>query len=207
MSKNPVRDERVAGVLGVLAGLLYNIWPLGFVLDRPALRETYISVLEVPGRPHAHFFVVCDVAAGAMALLAGLLLRRHPLVAAGLVMFGIGNVLEAAIPIDASCAVSVTSCGFAPGQVLAPHDLASILSAAGLVVALWSLRDHSSWLRAVIALGVTTGLFMGLSVVVGRWVMVSQSLFLLACGVALGAVSLAVGPLGGRAGLPRRRTS
>ena len=187
----PGRGERIAGVLGVLAGILYNSWPLGFVLDRSALRGTYISVLEISGRPHAGLFVACDLAAGASSLLAGLLLRRHPLVAAGLVMFGIGNLVEAGIPIQASCATSVASCGIAPRQVLAPHDLAGLLSAAGLVLALWSLRDHSRWMRAVIALGVAVGLFLAVSVVVVRWVTVSQATFLLGCGVALAAVTLA----------------
>jgi hypothetical protein len=184
-------DGRVAGVLGLMAGVLYNSWPLGFVLDPGALGGTYISVLEVPGRPHAHVFVACDLAAGALAVLAGLLKRRHPPVAAGLVMFGIGNMLEATIPIEASCTHSVASCGIGPGQLLAPHDLAGIVSAAGLVLALWSLRGHSRWMRAVIALGVVTGLFLGVSLLVDRWVTVSQISFLVGCGVALSAVPLA----------------
>jgi hypothetical protein len=43
-------------------------------------------------------------------------------------------------------------------------------------------------MRAVIALGVVTGLFLGLSLVVDRWVTVSQVAFLVACGVVLSAV-------------------
>lgn len=184
--------ERLALPMGVVAAILYNSWPLGFLLDRPALRGTYVSVLEAPGRVHAHVFVACDVAAGALALLAGLLLRRHPLAAIGMVAFGVGNVLEATIPIEASCAASVASCGIAPDQVLAPHDLASVLSVAGLALALWSLRDHSRWMRSVIGLWVATGLFMVVSVAAVRWVTVSQASFLVGCGVALGAVPLAL---------------
>lgn len=178
-------------MLGVLAGVLYNSWPLAFALDRPGLRGTYLSVLEMPGRPYAHAFVALDLAAGAAAVAAGMLLRRHRPAAVGLVMFGIGNALEATIPIGASCAPSVASCGIAPGQVLAPHDIASILSVAGLVVALWSLRRHSRWMTAVCLFAAGTGLFLGLSVVAVRWVTVSQISFLVGCGVALGAVPLA----------------
>jgi hypothetical protein len=192
-------------VLGVLAGVLYNSWPLGFVLDRRALGGTYLSVLEMPGRPYEELFVGCDVAAGAMAVIAGVLLLRHPPVAAGLVMFGIGNVLEASIPIETSCATSVAACGSAPGDLLEPHTVASILSVAGLVLALWSLRNHSRWMQTVIALVAVTALFLLVSVLADRWVTVSQISFLVGCGVALGAVPLA-GALS-RSGSLRRRAA
>ena len=185
------RGEPIAAVLGLLAGLLYNSWLLGLLLDPGALRGAYLSVLEMPGRPHAQVFVACDLAAGVMAVVTGLLLLRRPLAAGGLVMFGIGNVLEGTIPIEASCATSVASCGTGPAQVLAPHTLATLLSVAGLVLALWSLRRHSRWMRAVILLVAVTALFLLVSVLTARWVSVSQMAFLVGCGVALGAVPLA----------------
>jgi len=187
------RAARTALVLGVVAAVVYNSWPLGFWLDRPGMRGTYISVLEIPGRPDAHLFVTCDVLAGLLAITAGVLLRRsHQLVAVGLIVFGVGNILEASIPIDATCAASVASCGTGAGAMFAPHDVASLISLAGLAIALWVLRDHSVWMRAVIALWVVTGLFMVVSVVVVRWVTVSQASFIVGCGVALAAVPLAM---------------
>jgi hypothetical protein len=48
------------------------------------------------------------------------------------VIFGVGNILEATIPISARCAASVAACGTGLGQVLAPHDLASVASVLGL---------------------------------------------------------------------------
>ena len=186
------RSERVAAGLAALAGILYNVWPLGYRLDPTALRGTYISVLEVPGRPDAQVFVGCDVLAGLLAVGAGVLLRRHRPVALGLVVFGVGNVLEASIPIDAACARSVASCGIAPGQVLAPHDVASIVSMAGLAIALWGARGYGRWMWAVMALWAVTGLFMAVSVVMVRWVMVAQASFLAGCGVTLIAVPLAL---------------
>jgi hypothetical protein len=185
------RRESIACVLGLLAGFLYNSWALGFVLDRPALRGTYISVLEEPGRPHAGFFVACDLAAGAIAVAAGLLVLRHALVTAGTVMFGIGTVLDGCIPIEASCSSSVASCGTGLAQVLAPHTLASCLSAAGLGLALWSLRRHSRWMCAVIALFAVSALFLLVSVLTARWVTISQMSFLVGCGVTLGAAPAA----------------
>ena len=207
------RAERSALALGVVAAVVYNSWPLGFWLDRAGMRGTYVSVLEVPGRRDAHLFVTCDVLAGLLAVVAGLLLRRSRGPAAwgpaawGLVIFGVGNVLEASIPIDATCAVSVASCGTGPGAMFAPHDIASLISLAGLAIALWSLREHSRWMQAVIGLWILTGLFMVISVVVVRWVTVSQTSFIVACGVALAAVPLPivlppVRSLGRRGALP-----
>lgn len=200
------RAGRVAAVLGGLAGVLYNAWPLGFLLDPQALPGNYISVLEVPARPHEHFFVACDLLAGLTATVVGLLLGRDPrtalgpvrpglvragLVRAGLVLFGVGNMLEASIPIEGGCARSVAACGTGPHAVLAPHDLASIVSIAGLALALWSVRDQVPWMRPLIVVWAASGLFMVASVTLVFWVTVSQAAFLVACGVALGAVPLA----------------
>jgi hypothetical protein len=182
------RREGIACALGALAGLLFNSWPLGFVLDRSALHGTYLSVLEMPGRPYADLFVACDLAAGALAVVAALLLLHRPRVAAGLGMFGVGNMWGASIPLNASCAVSVASCGAAPGQLLEPHTLASILSAAGLALALWSLWRHSGWMRAVTVSAAFAALFLLVSVLTARSVIESQALFLIACGVILAVV-------------------
>lgn len=183
-----VRRGRVACVLGGLAGLLFNAWPLGFVLDRPALHGTYLSVLETPGRPYADLFVACDLAAGALAALGGLALLHRPLVATGLGMFGAGTMWGAFDPISASCATSVAACGARPGQLLDPHTVASVLSSAGLVLAVCSLWQHSRWMRAVILSAAFTALFLLISVLTARCVLASQVLFLIACGVLLAAV-------------------
>jgi|GEM_PF-6593790 len=188
-----VGHGRTAVLLAIMAGVLYNAWPLGFRLDPAALHGTYVSVLEVPTRPYAHLFVTCDVLAGVLAVAAGILLRRaHPLVGVGLIVFGIGNVLEASIPIAAACAASVASCGIALDQVLAPHDVASIVSVVGLLLALWGVRERGRWMRALIALWAICGLFMVSTVVTDRLVTLSQACFLTACGIVLAAVPLAL---------------
>jgi hypothetical protein len=100
-------------------------------------------------------------------------------------------VWGASIPINASCATSVASCGASPGQLLEPHTVASIVSAAGLALALASLWQHGRWMRAVTVSGGFTALFLLVSVLTARWVIASQVLFLVACGVLLAAVPLA----------------
>jgi hypothetical protein len=178
--------------LAVVAAVLYNAWLLGFALDPDGLHGSYVSVLEAPGHPHAEVFVVCDIVTGVAAVLAGLLLRRQrELVGVGLVVFGVGNVLEATIPISSRCAASVAACGTGLGQVLAPHDIASIVSVLGLALALASVR-HVAGMRAIVAIWAAAGLFMVFSVVTDALVIAAQAVFLGACGLALVAVPLAV---------------
>lgn len=178
--------------LAAAAAVLYNAWLLGFALDPDGLHGSYVSVLEAPGHPHAEVFVVCDIVAGVAAVLAGLLLRRrHQLAAAGFVVFGLGNVLEAAIPIPARCAASVAACGTGLGQVLAPHDLASVASVLGLALALASVR-HVGRMPVVLTIWAVAAVGMGLSVVTDTLVVAAQAAFLGACGLALVAVPWAV---------------
>ncbi|MDH2413795.1 hypothetical protein [Nocardioides sp. CER19] len=186
-----VRRQWLACVLGALAGLLFNSWPLGFAVDRPALDGTYFSVLEMSGRPYAHVFVACDLAAGVLAVLAGLLLLNRPFVASGLVMFGVGNVWGALVPINGSCATSVVSCGAAPAQLLEPHTLASTLSVIGLALAASSLWRRGRWMRAVILSCALASLLLPISVMTAHGVTGSQVLFMTACGAMLAAVPCA----------------
>lgn len=187
--------EYGAAALAWMAAVLYNVWPLGFWLDPQALHRTYVSVLEVPGRPHAHLFAACDLAAGAFAAVAGLLLgRRAALAGHGLLVFGLGTVAEALMPIAPDCAASVAACGIDLGQVLAPHDIASIVSALGLAVSVLAIRRRTGWSSYVTGLWIAAGLFLVASIVIGRFTMSSQALFLLACGMALVVVPLLSGP-------------
>jgi hypothetical protein len=178
--------------LATVAAVLYNAWLLGFALDPDGLHGSYVSALEAPGRPHAEVFVVCDIVTGAAAVLAGLLLRRRrALAGAGLVVFGVGNVVEATIPISARCATSVAACGTGLGQVLSPHDIASVVSVLGLALALASVRQVGG-MRTVIGIWVVAALFLVFSVLTATWVIAAQAVFLGACGMALVAVPMAV---------------
>lgn len=179
--------------LACAAALLYNVWPLGFWLDPSALHGTYVSVLEVPGHPYAHLFMACDLATGLTALVAGFLLcRRHTLAGLGFMVFGVGTIAEGMIPIAPDCATSVASCGIDLGQVIAPHDIASIASALSLALSVLAVRNGTRWMPFVTAAWIASGLFLVGSIVVERFTMASQAAFLVACGVALIGVPIAV---------------
>lgn len=173
--------------------MLYNVWPLGFWLDPSALHGTYVSVLEVPGHPYAHLFMACDLATGVTAFLAGMVLRRRHLMAGlGFVVFGLGTIAEGAIPIAPDCATSVRSCGIDLGQVIAPHDIASIASALSLALSVLAARNLTRWMPFLAGAWIASGLFLVGSIVVERFTMSSQASFLVACGLALIGVPIAV---------------
>lgn len=179
-------------VLASLAAVLYNVWPLGFWLDPTALDGTYVSVLEVPGHPYAHLFMACDLATGVTALLAGFLLcRRNALAGLGFMVFGVGTIAEGLIPIAPACATSVASCGINLGQVIAPHDVASIASALSLALSVLTLRHATRWMPYLTGVWIASGLFLVGSIVVERFTMASQAAFLVACGIALLGVPIA----------------
>jgi hypothetical protein len=91
----------------------------------------------------------------------------------GFMVFGVGNILEATIPISARCAASVAACGTGLGQVLAPHDVASLVSVLGLALALLAVR-RAPRMRAVIGIWVAAALFMVFSVVADDLVIAAQ---------------------------------
>src|ERR1035438_10193992 len=128
-------------VLSVLAALLYNFWLFGFILDPGLLKNSYASILEVPGKPYAWLFTITDILAGILAVLAGLLISRliklhNRKILAGYIIFGVATFIDAIIPISSRCESSISACGISPEQVLSLHDIASLVAAFGLYASL-----------------------------------------------------------------------
>jgi hypothetical protein len=192
--------------LAVTAAVLYNIWPLGYVLDPGALQNSYISALEVSGKPYAWVFILGDVLTSICVLAAVLtMIKIKPLrwpVLAGYLTFGLATIAEATIPIASRCEVSVSACGISPSQVLSPHDLASIIAAVGLFVGLLFAKRHArsnnlnvgvyKWLPVAFWAWCTTGIFLIASIIIEHFTTLSQALFLLACGIGLIIIPLSL---------------
>lgn len=175
-------------VLLVTAGVLYNAWLVGLVTEPGVLTGNYVSVLEAPGHRHADLFVACDVVTGACAIAAGVLLvGRRRLPGAALVAFGVGNILEATIPITSACTTSIRACGIAPSVVFTSHDVVSLVSMAGLALTLWGERGARGWRPVAWAWGLGF-VAQAVAVVTTQWTTFGQAAFLLASGVTLAAV-------------------
>ena len=196
--------NRTAFGLSLLTAVLYNSWPLAFWLDPISLNNKYLSVLEVSGRPYAWLFALGDALTAAIVIAIGARLAKlNPSsrkILFGYIVFGAATLLEAITPISNRCSESISACGISPVQILSLHDTASIVAALGLLAALYaSMRQARSagqreanykWARVLFWVWSLSGIFLILSVVVDKVTLLSQIIFLLACGLALIALPL-----------------
>ena len=127
--------------LGVIAGLLYSSWPLGYILNPSVGRHDLASELEAANQPHHLVFVVMDVLSGLVITLACLLqLKISKMskevrgVVLGYTLFGLLVILAALTP--PNCESLSLSCTLTtdPGAVI--HGLCSTVSVILLLVSL-----------------------------------------------------------------------
>jgi hypothetical protein len=202
-----IKSKPTLIALSIVAAVLYNIWILGFVLDFSSLQNSYFSILDVYGKPYAWLFITSDILTAIIVILVGLSLKatNKPStkgVAVGYIFFGIATFIEALIPISNRCEARISACGISLGQVLSPHDIASIVAALSLFYVLL-IRGRqlnkgnldttfSRWMAYSFWLFCFAGIFLIVSVVINNFTVVSQAMFLVACGNALVAIPLSV---------------
>ncbi|MGH7234459.1 MAG: hypothetical protein ACREF7_03390 [Candidatus Saccharimonadales bacterium] len=193
------RTIKVTLSLSIITAFLYNIWPLGYFLDPNALHDNYFSVLESYSRPYAWVFILGDGLTAMIVILIGIwlykLLPTLRSALTGYITFGVATLIEASTPISSRCGESINACGISPAQIISFHDLASIIAAFGLFFALLKGMRHfrslsldsnlHKLLSATFWFWSLSGLFLILSVAINKATIISQALFLMACGLAL----------------------
>lgn len=133
--------------LCVIAGVLYNSWPLGYVLDAGTAHSELASSLERAGHPYYWVFLLGDLLTALCVLLAAAVIRFRlwrslhsrtwAVTSAGMAVFGVFTVVSALAP--AGCAVEpALKCGTA-GVGLGLDAFASTIAALGLLAGLISL--------------------------------------------------------------------
>lgn len=176
------------------AAVIYNIWPLAYILNPAVLNGGYISTLQATGQPYYQLFVAGDILTGLLLMILCLLLYRNELMrkdlVAGLFIFGLTTLIAAIIPIAKSCTYSISKCGIGINSVIEPHDLMSIIGAFALLYCLYKIykrtRSAEKRVTKVILLSwCITGVFLALSVTFNFLTLLSQALFLLTCGLAV----------------------
>lgn len=191
------RIKPITFALAIFAAILYNIWPLGYVLDPNVLHNSYVSSLEVSGKPYAWLFILADILTGLVAIIIGFGIRKtisHNRVSfIAYILFGLATSIDAIIPIASHCEESISACGIALSQILSPHDIASIVAAFSIFTILLNAKHQFSknnlkifkWISVVYWMWCATGIFLIISVVTDDFATISQSLFLVMCGVGL----------------------
>jgi hypothetical protein len=142
--------------LGVLAALIYNSWPLGYILNPGVARIGLASDLEAAGEAYNWLFISGDVLFGLVVLvIIGLFLKKKiiltrqvALVLLGFAVFGVLTAVSAVLPVN--CSSSIRTCGYQGNQALGVHDLIGAIAALGLFIgmmAAWRLEGTTKRLK------------------------------------------------------------
>ena len=161
------KSARLTLVLCVLAAILYNSWPLGYVLSSQTTRYGFASDLEKVGHPYYWLFILGDILTGACLVTASALMRFKVRAALpsktwaarsiGLFLFGLFTAAAAFVPVGCS-----QSCGVGFGRGIGLDGLFSAIAAGGLLTSLISsmilgLRDKLGALLVLTTGAVSVG--------------------------------------------------
>ncbi|HJP96470.1 MAG TPA: DUF998 domain-containing protein [Candidatus Saccharimonadales bacterium] len=191
--------------LGIVAGLLYISWPLGYWLNPAVSKNSLASGLEAVGQPYNWLFIGADVASGLLVIALSwsfwrALKGRSPLQAMHITLvsaalFGIGTIADALLP--EQCIPGFEQCpSFTHSHILLVHGFFSILASIFLFVSLCIMWAHQR--RSVLLNGLLLGyiLFGVVSLIEavfpagnGNW---SQHYYITLCGIWIMAIPYAV---------------
>jgi hypothetical protein len=140
--------QRIVLVLCLAAGIFYNSWPLGYLLDIQTARHGLASDLELVGHPYYWLFILGDLLTAVCVISTVVILRLRLwsawrsntkiYVAGGLLLFGLFTGVSAFLP--SQCTVTpVLRCGAGQGTGLGLDALTSSLAALGLLISLIGL--------------------------------------------------------------------
>lgn len=165
---------RAAFILCAAAGVLYNSWPLGYVLDSPTASHELASSLERAGHPYYWVFLLGDLLTALFVVAAGLIIRLRlwdrlksvewGTAYVGVIVFGLFTAVSALAP--ARCMVGpALKCG-TQGLGLGLDAFASVIAAFGLLAGLtalaaWRMRHMVRGALAWTTLAALAGLLAG----------------------------------------------
>jgi Protein of unknown function (DUF998) len=193
--------------LFLAAGILYNSWPLGYVLDYRTARQGLASDLEQVGHPYNWVFIAADILTAVCIIAAALILikRAGPkpkttiAIITGLMMFGVFTAVSSLLP--SHCAIAVLRCGAPQGHGIGLDAATSSVAALGLLISLVSLTIagalHTLQSRLVglvlLTWSISGLVFAGLAVT-NRDALFAQDILMLMSGLALIIIGLTIGP-------------
>lgn len=139
------RYARLTLSLCILAAVLYNSWPLGYILNNYTAHNGLASDLERVGQPYYWLFILGDILSGLCLVIACLIiklklrpsihLRNWSAVYIGIFVFGLGTAIAALVP--SHCAVNGTlRCGSTNTSGLGLDAIFSGIAALGLFASL-----------------------------------------------------------------------
>jgi len=191
----------ISVTLFLAAGILYNSWPLGYILDKQTARAGLASDLELVGHPYNWLFVTGDVLTAVCIITAVLIIsprftgKALLLVRAGLIVFGLFTAVSALLP--SQCTIGVLRCGADHGQGLGLDTVTSSLAALGLLVSLASLviirrlrTPRSQLVTIVLVTWSLSGMIFSWLALTNRNARFTQDIFMILSGLAIIVIGL-----------------
>jgi hypothetical protein len=187
--------------LTIIAGVIYNSWPLGYVLN-PPVAHALASDLEGVHQPYNWVFIGGDISSSVLLILvAAFMLWRYgkgrtwlKLVSVYSILFGVGTILDAALPLK--CVSAALKCpNFTHSPLLFIHGIFSILASIFLFMAIFHLWRQlpDSWLLKVVLFGYTLfGLISLYNVLVTSKSAASQHFYITLCSLCIAIIPLTI---------------
>ncbi len=128
--------------LGIIGGLLYNNWLLGYWLNDRITRLGLASDLQVYNQPYGWLFILGDVLSGLMIVIVAYLIyqKKQPsdywleYLAIGYFCFGAFTAIAAVLPIH--CGSNLTQCGLGTKLSFGLHDAIGAIASLGQFISL-----------------------------------------------------------------------
>jgi hypothetical protein len=195
-----VKHLRLLTFFAILSGIIYDSWPLGYVLNR-SVADSLASNLEGLHQPYNWVFITGDIVSSVILLaIVGYLALRLPLerwlraMYGSLALFAVGTIIDAALPLK--CVTSMPSCPtYLHDPLLLAHGVCSILASVFLFIAiliLWRRLRHNLGLHLLIIGYTLFGVVSLIDILVNSSSSLSQHYYITLCGVCIAIVPWAV---------------
>jgi len=192
-------------LLGIVIGLLYNSWPLGYWLNPVVARSSLASGLEGVNQPYNWVFIGGDIASSLLAIILCWFLWRKlktselskiiKIMLIFVVLFAAGTIIDALLP--ERCIPGYQVCpSLAHYHLLLYHGIFSILASVFLFVSLavaWVLKPKDIVLNGLLLGYIIFGLISLFQALTpgknGTW---SQDYYITLCSVWLALIPYAI---------------
>lgn len=206
MNKHYLTDSALI-IISCVTAIIYNSWPLGYLLNNQVAHHQFASELEDIGQPYNWLFMSFDILTGILVLYIALLIWRRfaflekdistKIIATGFVVFGIFTAISALLPLN--CQINDTRCGLRSSQILGLHNITGVLASIGLAVSLiatWRLSINRPPIFAKIIFKIITALWCLTGIVYlilsfyNKYLIQTQDIFLILSGFGVIGVCL-----------------
>lgn len=192
-------------VVSIVAGLIYDSWPLGYWLNPDVSKDGLASALEGLHQPYNWLFIGADVFCSLLILGVAYMSwqrlraqrQQTRWLAATLInvgLFSVGTIVDALLPIRCDPTIQVCP-SFTQDHLLLVHGIFSIVAALSLFVSLallWLHRPRSLVLNMVVFGYILFSVFSLLSILIpgqGNW---AQHYYLTLCSLWIALIPLSI---------------